>query len=138
MPDDRKYDFEAIPLIYSPNKTGLQSKLTQKLHKNCWDFLDFYRNAALIKYFTNNQYYVTDLIIQRINIDFQYAILHMWEKPEVRNPPVCQPAVLILSSKKIFIYPFEPGGVSFCIRIDHFLVGVSLRHFVIEKWLYNL
>ena len=49
--------------------------------ESCWDFLDFYRNDALIKYFTNNQYYVTDLKIQRINIDFKYVILHMWEKP---------------------------------------------------------
>ena len=56
----------------------------QKLHtgKNCWDFLDFYRNAALIKYFANNQYYVTYLIIQRINGDFKYVILHC-EKPGI-------------------------------------------------------
>jgi hypothetical protein len=63
-------------------------------HENGWDFLDFYRNAALIKYFTNNQYYVTDLMVQRINHDFQYVVLPMWEKPGVRNPPVCQAAVL--------------------------------------------
>ena len=45
----------------------------------------------MIKYFTNNQYYVTDLIIQRINLDFQYVILPMWEKPGVRTRPACQP-----------------------------------------------
>jgi hypothetical protein len=75
LPDDRKYDFEAIPTIISPNKTGLLSKVPRKLHENCWDFLDFYRNAALIKYFTKNQYYVTNVIIQRINLDFQYVVL---------------------------------------------------------------
>ena len=50
---------------------------------------------ALIKYFTNNQYNVTDLIIQRINIDFKYVVLPMWEKPGVRSPPLCPAAILI-------------------------------------------
>ena len=54
----------------------------------------------MIKYFTNNQYYVTDLIIQRVNIDFQYVVLPMWEKPGVRNSPVRQPAVLFRNDLK--------------------------------------
>jgi hypothetical protein len=88
---------EAIPPISSPNKTCLlrikkkQQKLystSTKVMRGSWTFLDFYRNAVLIKHFTNNQYYVTELNIQRINLDFKYVILPIWEKTGYKSPCV--------------------------------------------------
>ena len=66
------------------------------MREDCWDFLDFYRNAALIKYFTNNQYNVTDLTIQRINLDFKYVILTILEKRNQGSELACVPTAVKL------------------------------------------